>query len=746
MNITKDDLPKEIRRLDEAVVNRIAAGEIIQRPANALKELLENALDAGSTSISVIAKQGGLQLLQISDNGSGIRKDDLTVVCERFTTSKLREFSDLQNINTYGFRGEALASISHVAKLTILTKTKDEKCGFKCSYTDGKLIDKPKPCAANQGTTLTVEDLFFNVPTRKRVLKSPSEEFQRISDVVSKYAIHNTGVGFSLKKTGDTGPQWSENTKDIRTQANSSLEQNVAIIYGTSIEKELIEFNIDQSKGPLNFKASGRVTGVNYNTKKAITLFFINNRLVDSPALKRSLDIVYGAYLPKGTHPFIYLSLEIHPANVDVNVHPTKHEVHFLYQDEIVELIQRSLDEKLMSRNSSRTFKAQAILPGMPMPSIEDLEENKENNLAKNASNKPQIAPKNMVRTDSREQKMDKFVTFIKPPVPKISFGHSWEIQNIDYGSEKATPLENTCRQSITASSSNANTSTKLEDHGSSKKDLVDHTITVKQHLKQRRDDVDRLASIQRLRQVINKECEPMLRKLIANHSFVGSIDRQFALVQHETSLYIINTPKVTEEMFYQIAINDFGNFDVLRLNPPAPISALAEIALDNTEESGWTEADGDKTMLAKFADRLLKEKREMLDDYLSIKIDENGNVLTIPILLEGYVPYFGNLPIFLLRLATEVDYEDEEECFRTLAKELARFYAVSTDENSQFDEKQHEEIDKNNPSETDSWMKVIETVVFPALKSRAKPSKSCITNFVSVANLPDLYKVFERC
>jgi len=399
-----------------------------------------------------------------------------------------------------------------------------------------------------------------------------------------------------------------------------------------------------------------------------------------------------------------------------------------------------------MSRNSSRTFKAQAILPGMPMPSIEDLEENKENNLAKNASNKPQIAPKNMVRTDSREQKMDKFVTFIKPPVPKISFGHSWEIQNIDYGSEKATPLENTCRQSITSSSSYANTSAKLEDHGSSEKDLVDHTITVKQHLKQRRDDVDRLASIQRLRQVINKECEPMLRKLIANHSFVGSIDRQFALVQHETSLYIINTPKVTEEMFYQIAINDFGNFDVLRLNPPAPISALAEIALDNTEESGWTEADGDKTMLANFADRLLKEKREMLDDYLSIKIDKNGNVLTIPILLEGYVPYFGNLPIFLLRLATEVDYEDEEECFRTLAKELARFYAVSTDENSQFDEKQHEEIDKNNPSETDSWMKIIETVVFPALKSRAKPSKSCITNFVSVANLPDLYKVFERC
>ncbi|ELK33342.1 DNA mismatch repair protein Mlh1 [Myotis davidii] len=205
-----------IRRLDETVVNRIAAGEVIQRPANAIKEMIENCLDAKCTSIQVVVKEGGLKLIQIQDNGTGIRKEDLDIVCERFTTSKLQSFEDLANISTYGFRGEALASISHVAHVTITTKTADGKCAYRASYSDGKLKAPPKPCAGNQGTQITVEDLFYNISTRRKALKNPSEEYGKILEVVGRYSIHNSGISFSVKKVssyfiGDSYVLYREN-------------------------------------------------------------------------------------------------------------------------------------------------------------------------------------------------------------------------------------------------------------------------------------------------------------------------------------------------------------------------------------------------------------------------------------------------------------------------------------------------------------------------------------------------------
>eukprot|EP00105_Crassostrea_gigas_P026542 XP_011447538.1 PREDICTED: DNA mismatch repair protein Mlh1 [Crassostrea gigas] len=154
----------------------------------------------------------------------------MDIVCERFTTSKLQKFEDLNSIATYGFRGEALASISHVAHVTITTKTADSKCAFKGSYVDGKLKEPVKPCAGNVGTQITVEDLFYNISTRRKALKSPSEEHSKIAEVVSRYAVHNCNVGFTLKKQGD-------NTADVRTAAKSSHVDNIRTIYGPSIAK-----------------------------------------------------------------------------------------------------------------------------------------------------------------------------------------------------------------------------------------------------------------------------------------------------------------------------------------------------------------------------------------------------------------------------------------------------------------------------------------------------------------------------
>lgn len=328
-----------IRRLDETVVNRIAAGEVIQRPANAIKEMLENCLDAKSSNIQVTVKEGGLKLIQIQDNGTGIRKEDMDIVCERFTTSKLQTFKDLSAISTYGFRGEALASISHVAHVTITTKTAEAKCAYRANYSDGKLKGQVKPCAGNQGTQINVEDLFYNVSTRRKALKSPSEEYSRIVEVVSRYAIHNSGKSFAVKKQGET-------MADVRTLPNASILDNIRVVFGNAVSRELIEVGCEDQK--LAFKLKGYISNANYSVKKCILILFINHRLVESSALKKAIETVYAAYLPKNTHPFLYLSLEIAPHNIDVNVHPTKHEVHFLHEDCITESVQKHIESKLL--------------------------------------------------------------------------------------------------------------------------------------------------------------------------------------------------------------------------------------------------------------------------------------------------------------------------------------------------------------------------------------------------------------
>lgn len=338
--------PARIHRLDEDVVNRIAAGEIIQRPANAVKELIENCLDAGAKTINVQVKAGGLKILQIQDDGKGISKDDMDIVCERFTTSKLTKFEDLNSMATYGFRGEALASISHVAHVTITTRTADSPCAFKARYSDSKLVPlkpgesaAPKPCAGNKGTQITAEDLFYNIPTRRKALSSASDEYNRIYEVISRYSIHNAGVGFALKKIG-------ESSAGLRTSATASRIDNIRSIFGNTVASELIEVSCaDDAR--LQFKMTGLISNANYSVAKGVLMLFINQRLVNSPAIKKAIDAVYAAYLPKNQHSFVYMSLEIVPKNIDVNVHPTKLQVHFLHEDEIIECIQQCIGKQI---------------------------------------------------------------------------------------------------------------------------------------------------------------------------------------------------------------------------------------------------------------------------------------------------------------------------------------------------------------------------------------------------------------
>ncbi|CAO3563262.1 unnamed protein product [Mortierella alpina] len=549
-----------IRRLDEAVVNRIAAGEIIHRPANALKELIENSLDAQSTSISVSVKDGGLKLLQIQDNGHGIKLEDMGIVCERFTTSKLRTFDDLSSMSTYGFRGEALASISHVAHVTITTKTKDSNCAYKASYSDGVIIPakpgaaaEPKPCAGNNGTQISAEDLFYNVPTRRKALKNAAEEYNRILDIVNRYAIHNAGVSFTCRKVGS-------NTPDVHTTTSATVVDNIRQIYGSAVANELL--SLEQSYPIYPLKVKGWISNANYSVKKFAFLLFINHRSVDSPAIRKAIESVYASYLPKNTHPWVYLSLEMDPKNVDVNVHPTKREVHFMNEEEVIAKICDAIQERLGDANVSRNFLTQTLLPQVSANSrTEEAASSKKSAL--------KVYEYNQVRTDSRAQTLDSFFAPSSPYAISSTSAHKRvkvgveQMEGIEGGSDQdmeeltdqdTTGQEGCCTDEDDEEHSAATQgepgsllsrigqfkSNPLGKHGkvsgsqtqkklpSSFQGSTSRAGSSHSTNKSKTSRVEvKLTSVLQLREEIRKQGHPILTPIFTNHTFVGILDNQ---------------------------------------------------------------------------------------------------------------------------------------------------------------------------------------------------------------------------
>jgi DNA mismatch repair protein MLH1 len=343
------------------VVNRIAAGEILHRPANAVKELVENSLDAGATTVSVVCKHGGLKLLQVQDNGCGIKLEDFELLCERFATSKLAKYEDLQTIQTFGFRGEALASISHVAALKVSSMTADAMCGWRAQYENGRLVPQiagqkaaPVACSGVRGTTITAENLFQNMPTRLNALKGPAEEYARVIEVVARYALHNSGVQFTCKKHG-------ENSPDVHTARGATVIDNVKALFGHAIAREIVESECQAEPCGL-VSCRAWFTHANCTPKDPQFVLFINNRLVDCTPLKKAVHASYAQNgMPKGSRPWVYISLKLRPQNVDVNVHPTKSEVRFLHEADVIEAVQKMITAKLAEHSKSRTFVVKGV-------------------------------------------------------------------------------------------------------------------------------------------------------------------------------------------------------------------------------------------------------------------------------------------------------------------------------------------------------------------------------------------------
>ncbi|KAI8963874.1 DNA mismatch repair protein MutL [Daldinia sp. FL1419] len=698
--------PRRIKAsaLDPDVVNKIAAGEIIVAPVHALKELIENAVDAGSTSLEVLVRDGGLKLLQITDNGHGINKEDLPILCERFTTSKLKKFEDLSSICTYGFRGEALASISHIAHLTVTTRTKDSDCSWRAHFDGGKLSPAkpgqspdPKPIAGRIGTQISVEDLFYNVPTRRKAFRSTSDEYNKIIDMVGRYAIHCAGVGFSCKKHGDSGTS-------ITVQQQASTIDRIRQIHGNSVASELIEFTASDDRW--GFKASGWATNANYHIKKTTLLLFINHRSVESSNIKKAVEQTYSAFLPKNGHPFVYLSLEIDPQRVDVNVHPTKKEVNFLNEDEIIQCICENIRDKLAAVDTSRTFFTQTLLPGSMLSDTSQTDVS--GSCVKTPGPKKTLVrpdERNMVRTDASLRK----ITSMFPVASPSATTHI--ASNTTPGVAQEPVYELTDREPILC----------------------------------------RLTSVRELRSAVRDDMHHELTEVFANHTFVGIVDerRRLAAIQGGVKLFLVDYGRACLEYFYQVGLTDFGNFGVIKFQPALDLREILKIAAEQERVNAMDDSEFDVDEVVDTVAEQLIERREMLLEYFSFDISPAGELSSIPLLLKGYTPSIAKLPRFLLRLGPHVDWTDEKLCFETFLKELAAFYVPeqlptlpSNDENEA-----EEDIPEEIKARRTQIRRAVEHVLFPAFKARLVATKSFMKGGVlELASLKGLYRVFERC
>ncbi|MDH3639026.1 MAG: DNA mismatch repair endonuclease MutL, partial [Gammaproteobacteria bacterium] len=337
-----------IKILEPKLVNQIAAGEIIERPASVSKELLENSLDAGATDISIEIEQGGKRRIQVRDNGCGIDKHDLPRALSRHATSKLACLADLQSIASLGFRGEALPSIASVSHFTLRSRNGVDPHGWEIRSDGGAVIDDPKPTAADIGTTVEVRDLFYNTPARRKFLRTDATELQHIDSVIKRLALSRFGVKFHVYHNGRAGLA-------LPAAGTDQQDRRVGTICGAEMLKQSVRFDLERSGmrlwGWLGLPTFSR-------SQRDLQYFFVNGRMVRDRTVTHAIKLAYSDVLYHARQPAYVLYLELDPALVDVNVHPTKHEVRFRESRAIHDFVYQTLHREVAAPETNVGVKA----------------------------------------------------------------------------------------------------------------------------------------------------------------------------------------------------------------------------------------------------------------------------------------------------------------------------------------------------------------------------------------------------
>lgn len=517
-----------INILDKSTIDKIAAGEVVERPASIVKELLENAIDASSNQITVEIKDGGISYIRITDNGTGIEKDDIKTAFLRHATSKIKNAADLDNILSLGFRGEALSSISAVTRTEIISKTKSSFTANLYKIEGGEELCFEE-VAAPDGTTIIIKDLFYNTPARRKFLKSPNTEAAYISDIVEKLALSNPDISFRYI---------NNNVNKLHTLGNGNVKDIIYQIYGKEASSSLLELKYKDDI----FKINGYIAKPEYSkSKRTNEIYFINSRYIKNSIIAKAIEDAYGNRMMQGKYPFVVLNININPSLLDVNVHPSKMEIRFEDVNTIYAVIKSAVENTLVSAD---------LVKRAYVSEKDRIEEIKQNLKIKLEEENRVRYPENFERNRIKELEKENTIKPIGIEEKNL------DILNVEKNNEKPIEIKEKKEEYI------------FEDK-------------TKEYIKTELDS----KVAQKIEDVEYEQLKFLDEKNIKKHRIVGQIFGTYWIVELDKEMFIIDQHAAHEKVLYERFLKAYENdISTKQYISPSIILSLSDIELEALE------------------------------------------------------------------------------------------------------------------------------------------------------------------
>ncbi len=568
----------QIKLLDKITIDKIAAGEVIERPAAVVKELVENAIDAGASTVTIEIKEGGIAFIRITDNGCGISKEDIPNAFLRHSTSKIRGIEDLMSINSLGFRGEALSSVSSVAQVELLTKCSGTDVGNRYVI-NGGIEECFEDAALNDGTTFIIRQLFYNIPARRKFLKTASTEASHVSDLVTRLALSHPNVSFQFINNGVT---------KLHTTGSGSIKDMIYSIYGRDIASNLLDVNVTTN----NIKMTGFIgKPVVSRGNRNYQNYFINGRYVKSGIISKAIEDAYKGYAMQHRYPFTVLHIEMDTSGIDINVHPTKMDLRFSEQNTVYNHIHFGIAESLEQRDE--------IIPKLELPdaklAIQTQTQNTSEVVNNNTSAQSKlltncnvaINPNNRINTNGKNivSNASGFTDnkiICKPHKNTNRYGSSLttkqESENLDYFLDKMKGRVESYHQGMSSAEvsdknqvykvDSAIQQTKINEAISYAKANIEnsHTTQNKAIIREVEDIAQDKAN------QLNLFGEQILElDMKLEYRLIGQVFGTYWMIEYDSQLYIIDQHAAHEKVLYENTINGWKTkeFSTQAMSPP---------------------------------------------------------------------------------------------------------------------------------------------------------------------------------